>query len=155
MPLSPAQSAALRRDRHLVDLHHSVALLGMVTAETLYTGDTPARLDPEFVQAVEKRTPSQGCPGAAGVRCSATCRAVSGRSGTVRLAARSRPAPRQGLDLRGRGVVVLVPGQLLLDGRAVCREERRVPGHRAVGPGWQAQGRARTLVLSVAGRSAQ
>ncbi len=33
-----------------------------------------------------------GCPGAAAVRCSAICRAASGRSGTVRPTARSRPS---------------------------------------------------------------
>lgn len=54
VPLSPAQSAALLRDRHLAHLHHPAALLGMVTAETLYPGNTPARLDPEFVKAVEE-----------------------------------------------------------------------------------------------------
>ncbi|MEJ8642101.1 hypothetical protein WKI68_12720 [Streptomyces sp. MS1.HAVA.3] len=62
MPLSPAQSAALLRDRHLADLHHPVALLGMVTAETLYPGDTPAGLDPEFVKAVEENMASVGLP---------------------------------------------------------------------------------------------
>ncbi|MCX5308195.1 MULTISPECIES: hypothetical protein [Streptomyces] len=62
MPLSPAQSAALLRDRHLAHLHHPVALLDMVTAETRYSGDTPARLDPEFVKAVEENMPSVGLP---------------------------------------------------------------------------------------------
>ncbi|MER6444078.1 hypothetical protein [Streptomyces venezuelae] len=32
LPLSPAQSTAQLRDRHLADLYHPVALLGMVTA---------------------------------------------------------------------------------------------------------------------------
>ncbi|MFI1948633.1 hypothetical protein ACH46F_32885 [Streptomyces virginiae] len=62
VPLSPAQSAALLRDRHLADLHHPVALLGMITAETRYSGDTPARLDPEFVKAVKENMASVGLP---------------------------------------------------------------------------------------------
>ncbi len=39
----------------------------------------------------ENFAPVHGCPGAAAVRCSATCRAASGHSGTVRPTARSWP----------------------------------------------------------------
>ncbi|QES51932.1 hypothetical protein DEJ50_32960 [Streptomyces venezuelae] len=57
-------------------------------------------------------TPVQGCPGRAAVRCSATCRATSGRRGTVRPTARSRPAlswrPRTSSPGRGR-VPVIAP----------------------------------------------
>lgn len=60
--LSPDQSAAVLRDRHLQSLHHPVPLLGMVTSETRWVGDVPARPAAEFVNAVEESMTAVGMP---------------------------------------------------------------------------------------------
>lgn len=62
LPLAPAQSAALLRDRHLKFLFHPVPLLGMVTSETVWNGDAPARPDPGFVRAVGEDMAAVGLP---------------------------------------------------------------------------------------------
>ncbi|MCX5300305.1 hypothetical protein OG898_28125 [Streptomyces sp. NBC_00193] len=62
IPLSPVQSAALLRDRHLQFLYHPVPLLGMVTSETHWPEDAPARPEPEFVKAVEENMAAVGMP---------------------------------------------------------------------------------------------
>ncbi|MFJ5548572.1 hypothetical protein [Streptomyces sp. NPDC093225] len=61
MPLSPEQSAALLRDRHLRFLYHPVALLGMITVETPWSGDQ-ASPDREFVKAVMANMAAVGLP---------------------------------------------------------------------------------------------
>ncbi|WP_150211763.1 hypothetical protein [Streptomyces venezuelae] len=61
VPLSPEQSAAVLRDRHLRFLYHPVALLGMVTAETPWNEDQ-AGLDPEFMEAVVANMAAVGLP---------------------------------------------------------------------------------------------
>ncbi|MGW6691996.1 hypothetical protein [Streptomyces sp. NPDC054961] len=62
LELSPVQSAAILRDRHLQSLHHPVPLLGMVTSETHWPEEALARPEPEFVKAVEENMTAVGIP---------------------------------------------------------------------------------------------